>query len=389
VKIGFIFGDFCVGHRPLDYNDLFTSQRGLSGSDLGVSRVAQEFAKQGHDVSLFTVHCPNKPDVWEGVKLYDLKEKSLVIKSDWDAIISWSEPDQFRDLPSDPIRLCSQQLNGFTYCQPNFDDYVDVWASPSEAHLKFHAPQMPHPEKWVVVPDGCDPELYSPGKKIPGRVVHISSPDRGAHWLLSEWQNIKKQVPEAHLRMFYHSSHGYVCSFEKGFPTFKPGTNMSHDPKSINPSIYELGQRIRYFDHAMKKLGHLDVEHVGSVSRDQITQELNQAMVLGYPASVVSDFCEGFGCAVMEACAAGCIPVISDVDAFGDIYGGATPMIKSPVEPNMKEFTELVVRSLKDEKFIKDTTEKCQDLAAKYTWKLAADKYIEVLQQHIKYRGSK
>lgn len=389
MKVAFVLGPFCSEGRPLDYNTLLTNDRGCSGSDWGVSRVAQEFAKLGHSVSLFTTHAANKPDKWENVSLFHLRDLETEITSEHDAIISWSEPDVFRDLPINPIRLCSQQLNGFTYCKPGFDDYVDIWASPSDAHLKFHVPQMPCPEKWVMIPDGCDPELYSPGEKIPGRVVHISSPDRGAHWLLQEWQNIKKKVPEASLLIFYHSSQGDVCSFERGFPTFQPGTGKLYNANKVSPSIYELGQRMRYFNQAMKKLVHLDVKHVGSVSRDQITKELNQAMVLGYPASVVSDFCEGFGCAVMEACAAGCIPVISDVDAFGDIYGGVAPMIKSPVEPNMKLFTELVVRSLKDEKFIKETTEKCRELANKYTWKLAADKYIDAIENHPKYKGNK
>jgi glycosyltransferase involved in cell wall biosynthesis len=385
VKIAFLFGEFLVGHRPLDFNVLFTSKRGLSGSDLGVSRAAQEFAKQGHDVSLFTVHCPNKPDVWEGVKLYDIKDKTSIIKSDWDAIISWCEPDAFRDLPSEPIRVCSQQLNDFTYCKEGFDDFVDIWASPSEGHFKHHAHQTPKFEKWVVVPDGCDPALYTPGKKVRGRVVHISSPDRGMHWLLSEWQNIKKRVPEAHLRTFYHCSQGDVKSFEKGFKDRSPYFICP-------PSIMELGQRMRYLDRAMTKLEPLGVQRIGSVSRDEIVEELDQAMVLGYPASMVNNFCEGFSCSIMEACAAGCVPVISDVDALGELYGGAAPMIhmpKPPAQPDMKQFTDLVVKSLTDDKWIEEITKKCQALAAKYTWKLATDKYIKVIQGHPKYKGNK
>jgi len=373
MKIAFILGAFCSSHRPLNYNDFFSNGRGVSGSDLGISRVAQEFSKQGHDVSLFTSHEPNKPDTWEGVKLYHLSEKKATIKPDWDAIISWSEPDEFRDLPTEPLRICSQQLNGFTYCKPGFDDYVDVWASPSNMHMRYHIYQTPHPEKWVVIPDGCDPDLYTEGQKVPGRVVFTSSPDRGLHWLLQEWQNIKAQVPEANLRIFYHFSQGDVEEFERGF-------------KIWSPSIMELGQRTRYFRNAIKKLKPLDVEHVGSVSRDQLVQELNQAMVLGYPTSVVSDFCEGFGCSVMEACAAGCVPVISDVDAFGDLYGGIVPMIKSPVNTHMGEFTDLVVKMLRNGSERDEAVRKCKDLANKYTWKLAADKYIDVIQRHPKYK---
>jgi glycosyltransferase involved in cell wall biosynthesis len=376
MKCAFILGEFCSSHRPLNYNDFFSNGRGVSGSDLGISRVAEEFAKQGHDVSLFTTHEPNKPESWNGVKLYHLSERTSIIKSDWDTIISWSEPDAFRDLPQEPVRICSQQLNGFTYCKAGFKDWVDIWASPSETHLKYHAPQLGNPQKWVIVPDGCDPELYTPGKKVPGRVVYISSPDRGLHWLLQEWQNIKAQVPEASLRIFYHFSQGDVEEFEKGF-------------RAWGPSIMELGQRTRYFRNAIRKLAPLDVVHVGSVSRDQLVAELDQAMVLGYPASIVSDFCEGFGCAVMECMAAECVPVISNVDAFGPLYGGTVPMIKSPVNKHMGEFTNLVAKMLKNGPERDDVVSKCKAMASKYTWKLAADKYIEVIKQHPKYKGSK
>jgi glycosyltransferase involved in cell wall biosynthesis len=378
VKIAIVLGEFCSSHRPLDYNTLASNERGASGSDWGVSRIAQEIVKQGHDVSLFTCHEPNKPDVWEGVKLYHNSERASIITSDWDAVISWSEPDIFRDLPTDLVRLCSQQLNGFSYCKPGFDDFVDIWASPSLGHFQFHAPQAPTPSKWVIIPDGCDPELYSFDRKVHGRVVYTSSPDRGSHWLLQEWQNIKKQVPEANLRVFYHLSQGDTEVFEKGY------TEAALD-------IMEVGQRIRYLRHAMKKLAKFDVEWVGSVSRNRMVEELNQAMVFGYPASVVSAFCEGFSCSTMEACAAGCVPVISDCDAMGELYGNGSivPMIKSPVQHNMSEFTDLVVRGLRDEKWIKEITEKCRALAAKYTWKLAADKYIEVIMSSPKCKGTK
>ena len=48
---------------------------------------------------------------------------------------------------------------------------------------------------------------------------------------------------------------------------------------------------------------NLNVIHVGSVSCDQIVQELNEAEMLAYPADAAIPYCEGFSVSVMEACA--------------------------------------------------------------------------------------
>lgn len=377
MKVAFIFGDFSIGTRPLNFPSIWYNSRGVTGSELGVARVAQEMVKRGHDVSLFTVHYGDKPNEWSGIKLYHLAEKDAVITSDFDAVISWNEPDQFRNLPPEPVKLCSQQLNGFNYCKPDFDDFVDIWAGPSKTHVKVHAPQTLSPHKWIVIPDGCDPDVYIRDAKVPGRVVYCSSPDRGLHWLLQEWQYIKSKAPDAHLRVFYHFSQGDVEEFEIGF-------------KMWNPHIMELGQRIRYIKTAFKKLSSLGVVHVGSVCRDQMVQEMSHASVLAYPTSIVNDFCEGFSVTVMEACAAGSAPVISDADALGELYGGVVPMIKGPIKnDNVREFSDLVIRALTDSKYRNKINKKCMEFAEQYTWAKAAEKYENAIMQHSKYKGSK
>ena len=132
MKIAILFGEYVLP-RPLDFSTLFSNSRGLTGSDLGVIRVSQEFAKMGHDISLFTCYTGEKPDIWEGVKLHRTSEISSIDASH-DAVISWCLPDLLRNVSAEIVRLCSQQLNGFSYCQPGFDNFVDIWASPSQSH---------------------------------------------------------------------------------------------------------------------------------------------------------------------------------------------------------------------------------------------------------------
>src|SRR4051812_35893916 len=108
MKIAFIFGAFSIGTRPLDFNHLMTSSRGLTGSELGCVMMAKEMKLRGHDVSIFTIYCGEPKAEWEGIKLYHYNERSL-IQEEYDAVISWNEPDPLREVSDKPIRVVSQQ----------------------------------------------------------------------------------------------------------------------------------------------------------------------------------------------------------------------------------------------------------------------------------------
>ena len=100
--------------------------------------------------------------------------------------------------------------------------------------MEEHKPQTPPSNKWCVVPDGCDPELYATTNKYKGRIIYMSAPDRGLHWLLQEWPNIKVAVPYASLRVFYHMPSGDVDVYERGF-------------QDGHQSVLENGQRLKIY----------------------------------------------------------------------------------------------------------------------------------------------
>lgn len=375
MKVAFLFGAWSIGSRPLNFygNNINISTRGLTGSELGVITTAQEFVKSGHDVSLFTVHVPNtKPDIWNSIILYNIEESSTIINDDFDAIISWSEPDILRGLPQKPVRVVCQMLNDFTYCQQGFDDCVDVWTAPCQMlidHLKKQS-NCPPSDKWNIVPLGCEPSWYEDNKKVPGRIVWTSSADRGLHWLLQEYPKIKTAVPYASLRIFYN---------------FNYDSTEGMEPDSNNhPHFLEMGNRARYMKESIKRLKHLDVQHIGSVSREQINHELSQAMVLGYPCDPVA-FTEGFSVSILEACAADVVPVISSADCLESIYGGTVPMIKTPVQENLNEFSDFVIKGLTDDIWRSEVINKCKEFANQHTWEKSAKKLEKVIHQHPKY----
>lgn len=373
MKIAFLFSPYTCP-RPLDFNNIWTDSRGLSGSDLGILRMCQEFVKNGNEVYLFTSFTPNnQPNIWEGVKLHKYEQKNNIIDNTFDAVISWSCPDDLRELPENILRVCCDMLNGFSYCQNGFDNFVDLWTFCSEPHKAYNLSFGLVDEKKVeILPLGCDLEVYNQ-EKIPGRMIWASSAERGLFWLLSIWPEVKKVVPEAHLRIFYNFNYGTTSELEKGIC----------ENQNAQPDVYEFAQRIRYMEYAIKKLKHLGVEQIGSVSREIINKEMSQAIVMAYPCDPIA-WCEGFSCSLMEACAAQSCPISTKADALDYIYGETFPTINLPVGKNLNHLTDLIIKSLTDAVYRDTINKKCEQLASQHTWKITAQKLNNMITDRLK-----
>jgi len=375
MKLACIFGSWSLSLRgSLDFESIWEDPRGLTGSELAVVRVSSELAKLGHEVHLFTV---SSDAVWEGVNIHSIDDLALVDRS-FDAAVSFNEPDLLR-MVTPRLRVCQQLLNDFGYCHKGFDDFVDLFVSPSEAHRArsltdpscrvveraptgFLGSYTPDPSRWVVIPLGCDPERYQGVEKVRGRVVYCSSPDRGLHWLLHAWPLIKLQVPEANLRIFYR---------------IQPWIESCR-ALPFSPTNDKLKARALFIEACIPRLSKLDVEVCGSVSRRTIETELAQAQVLAYPCDPVS-WTEGFSCAVLEGCAAAACPVISSVDALGAIYGSVLPMVP---RGDWDQWKSLVVYALQDQDFCHSVNVRAAEFARARTW----NKHAEQLAAAIRTR---
>lgn len=372
MRIAFLYGRFSLGNRPFDFDALYEAPRGLTGSELSCVEYAQAMRDRGHEVSL-VVGQPMLPREWEGLTVCQLDNAKLV--DEHDAVISWNEPNLFFETAEKPLRVVNQQLNDFGYCRPGWESVVDVVTSPSAHHLEFLRKQAPDVRAWEVLPNGCDPALYEERERIPGRVVWASSADRGLHRLLECWPEIKHRAPEASLRAFYNFTANDFDELEAVGP-------------NVHPDLLEIAQRKRYIRHAMARLAgpRWDVEHVGSVGRERMRIEFEKSMVLGYPCETIR-YTEGFSVTTMEACASSCLPVITDVDALGQIYGGAVPMVRLDADglsrAKLGEFVDLVVRGLTDEAWRREQTAACRALAEKHAWPTLAGRLEEILREGI------
>jgi glycosyltransferase involved in cell wall biosynthesis len=358
VKICIVLGPFSAV-RPLDfwYNNIFDSSRGLTGTDITLAMISKEFVKAGHEVHLFTNHAEpnNKPATWEDVKLYNLDERFSIVDDSFDVMLSLNEPNVFIGMTTKPLRICWQFLNDFNYCAPNYDNYVDKWYGVCEQHTEYLKKLAPRPEKWGTIPLGCSPEWYK-DERVPGRCIWTSSNDRGLHWLLGLWPRIKKEVPYASLRIFYHLNYGNI-------------ENIEPDNKNEMPLIVEMGQRVRYMKNAVDKLKHLDVEHCGSISAKQMIKEQNEASVFPFSCDTVA-FSEGFSLSCMQAHASYTVPIITKQDCLGSVYKeSGSILIDTPIKDHLEEFYTAIVKSLIDKEFADRVIDKCRVFAYRHDWK--------------------
>ncbi len=183
---------------------------------------------------------------------------------------------------------------------------------------------------------------------------------------------INRAVPHASLRVFYPID-GWLDRMAA----------VTDGP----PDILEQKRRAEFIRNQRAALERIGVEFRGGASRVEITKEIAAAEVMGYTCDPVRPT-EGFSCSVMEAAAARSCPIITNVDAFPEIYGGTLPMVDLPLSKNAPKFRELVIRALTDSAWRDEVNVKARALAERFTWKLAAERMCEVLEKHLAGRAA-
>lgn len=358
MKIAFIMSNYAC-YRPMKAEELFTSQRGLTGSEMSMLMIAKCVAEEGHDVTVFgTFINPAKVD---GIEYAQNSTIQLRVNEGWDAAAAWIDPAPLSAFPASVKKIFDQQVNDFNYC-PGWEDYVDVITSPSYSHRNQLKKYSNFVGRWEVLPNGADSSIFSLNNKFKNNtksMMFASSPDRGLHWILEAFPKIKKRVPEATLDVFYDWQNFY---------------------NSVRHGDSEISYRLRYCKEMFERLKPHGVTHHGSASRQRIVNAFSNTRILAFTCDTVT-YTEGFSVTTLEAAMMGCVPVIVDTDALGEIYGGYVPVIKGPYKEHKEEYIETVIELLTNEQTYSEWQQKSSQLSQKYDWKIIGRQFIEIIQK--------
>ena len=363
-----------TAHGTLGPIDILTGNRGVTGSEQALLFLARESARRNHRV---VVYLPTeKETIDSGVCYLDYrKEYPRFLEMDTaDVVISWLSADHLLRCRPDQLRVHSIQINDWLLNSnrdrhyPHVDVFLCVSQRQSEWLWKAH--DAPYERDRIeIVPNGVDAARFGREmKRTQRRCLYTSSPDRGLHRLLYLWPEIRLHYPDATLRVYYEG--------EKWVAACQGLAN-------------EVGQRARYIAKRLAALQGHGVILSGAVSPMAVADSLLQSDLFLYPCDPVSPT-EGFSVSTMEAHAAGCVPIITDADALGEIYAesGAIIVPRGEGRDWIEQYLDAVLKAMavSPEEYT-ERRRACRRFAERYDWSYVADQLHTMIERRLAMKG--
>lgn len=186
------------------------------------------------------------------------------------------------------------------------------------------------------------------------KFLYSSSADRGLDTLLHLWPHIRKEFPEATLKIFY------------GFSNWK---------KSIaNNTVDEVSKRM--YKDIMTNLDQPGVIYVGAMPQKELAQEWLDADIWLYTTRFSETYCIG----ALEAQLSKTVIVCSDLAGLQSTVADRGILI--PGDAYTKEYQERALQEtfaiLQDSERRKTLTEKAYQWATQQTWANRAQEWLNI-----------
>lgn len=202
-------------------------------------------------------------------------------------------------------------------------------------------------------------------KKVYGRMLYANDPARGLFYTLDVFDEVKKNVPEATLHVAY--------DFDNQWEMRK----------------YEHSQMAEYLLECKKRLDSTPgVRNLGGLNRREIIREQIECAVHCYPSDPPGRGTQTHGLTQLECAAAGAALVLSDVEAFPEIFGeGAQilPTIGTYVPAlerryEAKDYAYYVSALMRNPLDLEKQSHKARRLAESMTWDVVIEKWERMLE---------
>jgi len=316
------------GWEKWDLNSYRAGGSGLGGSETCAGRLAETMAADGHHVTLYG-------DIASECEQYG------VYMVPWQ---NFKPEEEYFDLfvASRNLAPIDERLRAkrkvvvlhdiWLMSGQHISDYhravVDKFFVLTPWHYDFVKGHHALPdEKLQIVPNGVNVEIFDefdPSKKVPGKMIWTSSPDRGLDNLLYCLPWIQERVAEAHLDVYY------------GWHNYKESVKSRNDVHGMR-QIENLQKAI---DDAHGVSMH------GRIDQHDLAKKWAECSLWGYPTTFTETYC----LSAKEAQCSGTPIVCSDVAALSTTVGDYGHLIHH--QPYSKEgrveFVEKCVELLSD-----------------------------------------
>ena len=294
---------FWLGRTLEDLAPPLINTEGRGGSETAVVEIARRFAADGWRVDVFT-SAGRHEGIYDGDVGY-WEPGRLGQGERADVLVSWRHPEA-HDLPVEArTRLLWLHDHSHGPRPPveflSWDRVLGVSAYHRDYLTDAYA--LP-PEKVGYVPNGVDLARFDPKvKKVPGRCVYASSPDRDLITLLKMWPEIvgSETKPELHVCYGWQNIDRHI---EAG------RTDMAEFKAECTALLESTPQ----------------VVFRGRLPQDELARLYAESYAWLYPTSFLETSC----ISAMEAMAGGCVPVTSSAGALKDTVGDGGLVVYGP-----------------------------------------------------------
>ncbi len=341
-----------------------TLGKGLGGRESATVYLTEEWAAQGHDATLFApndeaIHIKH-PSGGESHYLPMDMGPAMLSCFDYDAVVAWEAPGIFA-VPGVAegcgVKLCGMQVAHVSTADPRVLSLPDVWVALSPWAGEFLKMQSPHIQNVLVQPN-CAlisrfPKRIGRANEIP-HFLYASSPDRGLVHLLRAWPKFREAIPGCKLRVAY------------GVDNFVNHSRWSH---------YEQGEMAIDIERLLDQEG---IEYLGKIGQDVLARVHAATDVFTYSCDPCSPTETG-AISVIEALAAGDVPVITDADCLPSEFGKVTKVVPLPWYED--DYIDAVIELLDDEKEYRRLQVAGRKFAEKRDWKLVSRDWIKMIKK--------
>ena len=257
--------------------------KGIGGSEEAVIYLSKELAQLGYDVTVFN-NCGEQEGVYDGVKYVNAIK--FCAKDNFNILISWRTNIFERNIYAKKRIIWLHDI-------PQLKPREDGWKQIDRIVVlsQFHASQLPYncpKEKIFISTNGINASDFiglDSIKRESHRCIYASSYNRGLEQLLEMWPDVRKEVADATLHIYYgwdiydaYVKHNFIK--DDGFK--QKMVNLMNQP-----GVFEHG-----------KVGH-----------KELLKEYAKSEVFAYPCTYLGEI----NCiALSKAIATGCIAVTND-----------------------------------------------------------------------------